>query len=227
MMLKSIKSSPNVRTALPVLCLVLVLTACAPSAPNKAIDTVPPGTVLFTDDFANPPSGWGTWNRDGASISYYAGGLRIQVNETQHDYWSVTGKNFYDVQVEVDAVKLNGPDDNDFGVVCRYVDAENFYALVISSDGYYGIAKRKDGEYSMIGADTLQYSPAIGQGQAVNHLRADCSGTVLRLFANGEQLIEVEDSDLAYGDVGLLAGAYDGQGVDIYFDNFVVKKPGE
>ncbi len=220
---------PFSNACLSLLCVALpiLLSACFPSMPDQAIETVPPGTVLFTDDFANPPSGWGTWSRDGASISYYAGGLRIQVNETQHDYWSVTGKNFYDVSVEVDAVKLNGPDDNDFGIVCRYMDAENFYALVISSDGYYGIAKRVTGVYSMIGADTLQYSLAIGQGQAVNHLRADCTGSALRLYANGQMLIEAQDTDLAYGDVGLIAGAYDNQGVDIYFDNFVVKKPSE
>lgn len=97
--------------------------------------------------------------------------------------------------------------------------------LVISSDGYYGIAKMKDGQYSMINPEQLQYSPAIAQGQAANHLQVSCVGSVLTLSVNGQKLIEALDTDFTSGDVGLLAGAYDVPGVDILFDNFVVKKP--
>jgi hypothetical protein len=203
---------------------VLVIAGCSPLA-GRTIEPPVSGTILFSDDFAKIPSGWGTWNRDGALVDYYAGGLRIQVSQLQHDYWSVAGKNFSDVQIEVDTAKLSGPDDNDFGILCRYQDPENFYALVISSDGYYGVTKRKDGEYSMIGSDPLQYSAAIVQGSAVNHLRVDCAGSTLSLYANGEKLMEAQDDDFSYGDVGLFAGSYDTPGIDIFFDNFVVKQP--
>lgn len=183
------------------------------------------GTVLLSDDFSDPLSGWGVWNREDGTVSYDQGSLRITVNESQFDYWSVAGRTFSDVQVEVDAAKQSGPDDNDFGIICRYMDKSNFYLLVISSDGYYGIAKVRAGRYSMIGAEQLQYSDAIAQGSAQNHLRADCAGSSLRLYANGQLLMEAEDDDFSSGDVGLLAGAYNQQGVDILFDNFVVKKP--
>lgn len=184
-----------------------------------------PGEVLLVDDFSDQLSGWGVWNREGGTVSYDQEGLRIIVNETQFDYWSVAGRTFDDVVVEVDATKIAGPDDNDFGMICRYIDKSNFYLLVISSDGYYGIAKVRMGQYSMIGADQLQYSSAIARGNSQNHLRADCTGSILRLYANGQLLMEAEDSDFSSGDVGLLAGAYNEQGVDILFDNFVVKKP--
>jgi hypothetical protein len=184
-----------------------------------------PGTVLLSDDFSEELNGWGVWNREGGSVDYYQEGLRIIINETQFDYWSVAGRNFGDVQVEVDATKMAGPDDNDYGIICRYMDKNNFYLLVISSDGYYGIAKVKMGQYSMIGADQLQYSSAIVQGSSQNHLRADCIGSTLRLYANDQMLFEAEDGDFPSGDVGLLAGAYNENGVDILFDNFVVTKP--
>lgn len=183
------------------------------------------GTVLLSDDFSDPLSGWGVWNRDGGAVGYDLDGLRIAVDESQYDYWSVAGRSFGDVQVEVDATKLAGPDDNDYGIICRYVDKANFYLLVISSDGYYGIAKVRSGQYSMIGSDQLQYSSAIAQGNQLNHLRADCVGSTLRLYANGQLLMTAKDRDFATGDVGVLAGAYNEQGVDILFDNFVVKKP--
>lgn len=182
--------------------------------------------VLFFDDFSDPPSGWGIWKRDGASVEYFEEGLRIQVNEPQYDFWSVAGLNFEDVSIEVDASNLAGLDDNDFGIICRYQDKENFYMMVVSSDGYYGIAKLRDGQYGMIGAQQLQYNrDAIRSGKARNHLRADCIGSTLRLYANGQLLMEASDEDLRTGDVGVVTGSYDARGVDILFDNFVVKKP--
>ena len=35
-----------------------------------------------------------------------------------------------------------GPDDNDFGIICRYIDDNQFYYAIISSDGYYGIVRK-------------------------------------------------------------------------------------
>ncbi len=209
-----------------ILGFALLNTGCAPLfLRNTAEKQAKPGTVLFQDDFSNPPSGWGLWSREGGLVEYHNGGLRIQVNATQFDFWSVAGKYFGDVQMEVDASKLGGADDNDFGLICRYQDKDNFYMLVISSDGYYGIAKVKGGQYSMIGSDQLQYSDAIKAGQATNHLRADCVGPKIRFYANGQKLLEVTDPDFPKGDIGVLAGAYGVQGVDILFDNVMVKQP--
>lgn len=211
---------------LTLVTLGLLSTGCFPlTSEQSGEDTLPSGSTLFSDDFSNPPSGWGIWSRDGASVDYHNGGLRILVNEAQYDFWSVAGQRFTDAVIEVEATKIAGPDDNDFGVVCRYQDKDNFYMLVASNDGYYGIARVKNGEYSMIGADQLQYSSAIAQGQATNSLRAACVGSTFSLSINDVKLMEATDSSFTSGDVGVLAGAYDTQGVDILFDNFIVKKP--
>jgi hypothetical protein len=208
--------------------LVILNCSCVPAlSSGKGNPVKEPGTILFSDDFEKPPSGWGLWNRGGAQVDYSAGGLRIKVDEPQFDFWSVAGKNYLDVQIEVEAHKLNGSDNNDFGIICRYLDRNNFYMLVVSSDGYFGIAKLEDGQYSMIGSDQLQYSEAIKKGQAVNRLRADCTGDTLRLYANGVKLIEAHDAAFTAGDVGLAAGAYQETGVEILFDNFLVKIPGD
>jgi hypothetical protein len=225
---------PQPKFSFPLLALIfvtlmflLVTVGCTPLTTSSAsTDLAAPGDVLFLDDFSNPPSGWGIWSRDGAKVEYQDDGLRIWVSETQYDFWSVAGKNFKDVQIEVDATRLDGPDDNDFGLLCRYLNKSNFYMLVVTSDGYYGIAKMKSGQYSMIGSEQLQYtSSAIHGGNAFNHLRADCVGSALTLYANGQMLMEAKDTDFASGDVGVLAGAYNTPGVDILFDNFMVKKP--
>lgn len=191
---------------------------------SSRAEEAPAEEVLFFDDFSDPPSGWGLQNREGAQVDYFAESLRFLVRQPQNDVWSVTGKNYQDISVEVDAIKFAGPDNNDFGVICRYQDRKNFYMLVISSDGYYGIVQIKDGQYRMIGSTELQYSESIRNGQAVNHLRADCVGDVLRLYVNGQMLIEARNADFLSGDVGLVAGAYQEEGVEILFDNFMVKR---
>ncbi|MBE0699336.1 MAG: hypothetical protein IH586_20625, partial [Anaerolineaceae bacterium] len=206
--------------------IVLLTNACAPLSHPEIDETKnEQGTILFADDFSDPPSGWGIWNQDGGVVEYLDGGLHFQVEDDYFDFWSVAGKSFSDVQIEVDVLKRSGPDDNDFGIICRYLNKDNFYMLVASSDGYYGIAKVKEGQYSMIGMDQLQYSDAILPGRAINHLRVDCVGETLRFYANGLKLMEAHDSDFRSGDVGLVAGAYKEIGVDILFDQFVVSIP--
>ena len=66
---------------------------------------------------------------------------------------------------------------------------------------------------------------AIQQGAATNHLRADCVGETLTLYVNDAAVAEAQDTDFASGDVALMAGSYDDPGVEILFDDFVVKQP--
>jgi hypothetical protein len=203
---------------------LLLNHACAPTIlPEPAAALQGEESILLQDNFDNPPSGWGIWDRDGGKVEYLDGGLHFQVEDDYFDFWSVAGKNFSDVQVDVDVLKRGGPEDNDFGILCRYQNNDNFYMLVASSDGYYGVAKMKAGQYSMIGSEQLQYSDAILPGRVTNHLRVDCVGDTLRLYANGLKLMEAHDSDFRSGDVGLVAGAYQEKGVDLLFDQFVVK----
>lgn len=208
-----------------VILVALLSSGCGLLEVGTDEQSAEPGSVLFSDNFSDPTSGWGVWNKDGVLVEYYKNTFRILVNEPQYDFWSVPGLEFTDVEIEVHTMKIAGPDDNDFGIICRYQNKDNFYMMVISSDGYYGIAKMKDGKYSLIGADQLQYNNAIAQKEAANHLRADCVGSTLRFYVNGVKLIETRDSDFTIGDVGLIAGTYDEKGVDILFDNFVVRKP--
>jgi hypothetical protein len=73
--------------------------------------------------------------------------------------------------------------------------------------------------------DALQPTDAIHQGSALNHIRADCIGDTLTLYANGVKLAEVKDTRFPKGDVGLIAGTYDAPGTDIRFDDFTVYQP--
>ncbi|MGE5465259.1 MAG: hypothetical protein ACM3PS_17985, partial [Syntrophothermus sp.] len=60
---------------------------------------------------------------------------------------------------------------------------------------------------------------------AVNHLRADCTGDTLTFYINYNQVASVKDADFANGDVGLVAGAFTEPDVDVLFDHFLVMQP--
>ncbi len=185
--------------------------------------------VLFRDDFSNTSSGWDSRNDADGITDYYNNSYRIMVNKTQFDFWANPGLTTLpsDVSTEVDATKNGGPDNNDFGILCRYQDTSNFYELLASSDGYVGIVLVKDGNPTTISSSdhNLQPSDTVKQGTATNHLRADCVGDALTLYVNGQKAASAQDSSFSNGDVGLIAGTFDTAGADILFDNFVVSKP--
>jgi hypothetical protein len=215
----------KLRLAIPLSLLLCISLSC--QAVNSLMGgTAAQGTnVLFQDPFSDSSSGWDKINsKDGVS-DYVDGAYRIYVNSTNTDVWSNPGMNFSDTSIQVDATKVGGDDNNDFGVICRYRDADNFYFFVVSSDGYYGIGKMVNGQHKLIGVTAMPPSDKISQGNATNHLRADCVGSRLSFYVNGTMLAEYEDTEFTSGDVGLIAGTFETPGTDIRFDNFVVSKP--
>lgn len=213
----------KVRFLLLLSVLILASLSCQ-FIPTGNEETPEPSNVLFQDDFSDPSSGWDRVTEDTMSTDYADGVYRIYVNEANVDVWANPGLDFTDVRIEVDATKISGPDDNDFGVTCRVQDG-NFYFFIISSDGYYGIGKFKDQQQELIGMDAMQPSEVIRQGGTTNHIRADCTGDTLTLYANGERLAEAHDAEFTSGDVGLIAGAFGTPGTEIHFDNFTVLNP--
>ncbi|MBC8506576.1 MAG: hypothetical protein ISR58_13325 [Anaerolineales bacterium] len=202
----------------------LACAALSGNAPNEESASLP-ANVLFQDDFSDTSSGWDQVSVTEGITDYKDGHYRILVNTDDTDIWANPGLHFTDVVVEVDATKAGGPDDNDFGIICRYQDVENFYFFIISSDGFYGIGKYDNGEWVLLNEEQMLPTEDVNQGNATNHIRADCVGTHFVLYANNIKLAEIEDSSFASGDIGLLAGTLTEVGVEIQFDNLVVKKP--
>jgi len=202
-----------------LLLLTLMLSGCA-QLNASPID----GSILFQDDFSKVKSGWDRWTGDEGSTDYLNGNYRIHVNRSNWDQWATPYANFQDVSIEVDATKISGTDDNNFGIICNYVSSDQFYMLLISSDGYYAIQKNTPEGYLVLSDVYFLASDLINQGNASNHIKADCAGGRLALTVNGSLLSEVTDFDYMSGDVGLLAGCFDETDTEILFDNFIVRK---
>jgi hypothetical protein len=205
--------------------IIIILTTTCLACSNTSTQSAS-NNVLFSDDFSSSSKKWDQNTNSSGSTDYYNNAYRITVNDTNYDAWANPGnESFIDTRIEVDTTKNAGPDDNDFGIICRYINANQFYFGVISSDGYYGIMKMTSDGSAPIGRDSMLESDKITQGAATNHLRFDCVGSTLTLYVNGSQLDQQSDSDYTTGNVGLLAGTFGTGGTDILFDNYYVYKP--
>jgi hypothetical protein len=200
----------------------LCLSSCA-SLPIPAVSTPNAGEVLYQEQFENNSTGWARIANDNGIMDYDGGGYRILVRQPKLNIWSTSEKDFGDVRVEADVIRLNGPEENRMGLICRYQGGD-YYFFVISNDGYYVIGKFIGGMTLLLGQSEMQASEVIQKG-TMNHLRADCIGEKLTFYINFTQVASVTDTDFPRGDVGVLAGSFTEPGVDVLFDNFVVLQP--
>jgi hypothetical protein len=202
--------------------LLFLLSSCLPSA-SPVPPSANPGDVLYQEQFEKNTTGWARIANDNGIMDYDGGGYRILVRQPKLNIWSTSEKDFGDVRVEADVIKLNGPDENRMGLICRYQGGD-YYFFMISDDGYYVIGKFIGGLTLLLGQSEMQASNAIQTG-TMNHLRADCIGNKLTFYINFTEVASAADTDFPSGDVGVVAGAFSEPGVDVLFDNFVVIQP--
>jgi len=195
------------------LIIVALLSACAPGA-----------SLPFRESFDDARNGWTLTQSSQAEIAIGGGQLSIAVKQPDSLAWSVAaGKTFDDFTLDVDATPLSGPDDNDYGVIVRHVDDEDFYRFEISGDGYYNVQKRQKGKWEKLVADWTE-SSAIRKGKATNHLRVVCAGNTTTFYVNQVKLIQVTDDSFKRGKVGVFAGTLAEPGVRVAFDNLQISK---
>lgn len=207
-----------------ILLLSTILSGC--NLPGVQSDTALANTpnLLFEDNFSNPNSGWEVSSQGGLK-DYYNGTYHIQISETNIFSWSVAQQSYGDIVISVDTAFTGPANMAEIGVICRMQNSQDFYFMTIRSDGAFAVFKMYQGNEFFIGMEGYQFNDAIRTGLSTNHIQAECRGENLSLIVNNEHLITVQDSSYQVGDVGVLAGAYDEPGVNVYFDNFRVFQP--
>jgi hypothetical protein len=184
-----------------------------------------PGVVLFQDDFSSPSSGWDRYQGSTYISDYTNSSYRIAVLQENYEAWALAGLNFSDAIIEVSATSVKGPEDNAYGVICRYQNPDNYYFFLISSDGYSGIGVVYQGQRELLTGESMLPSEAILTGPLTNLIEVQCVDNTLSISVNGIEISEVKSDLLKSGDVGLITGTYDLQKTEIIFDNFSVKNP--
>jgi hypothetical protein len=221
-MMKEMKSK---RLSLLLLLAALMLSGCAPS--SLSFDKLPwlePGEVIFQDDFSDQSTGWEKVNSPYELKGYSAGGYLISVKTQNSRAWSVVDLPLSDTEIRVKTEKISGPEDTNFGIICRFRNEDNFYSFLISSDGYYGIMKVENGVETLLGSDQFTYSEQINLGSALNQIEAICSGNELSLSVNGQMLQTVKDTSFPTGKVGMIVETRAEGDTAIVFSDFVIIK---
>ncbi len=96
------------------------------------------------------------------------------------------------------------------------------YLFLIQSSGSYSIMRARGRSITPLVNWTT--SDLIRQGPASNDLRAVCMGDYLALYINGEFAGEATDSTYTSGQVGLAASSANRLGVQVEFDNLIVRE---
>jgi hypothetical protein len=198
--------------------------ASLPSVAPSVTAPVAASDMLMTDDFSDLHNNWFSEVTEQSDKGYEDGEFRLTMYQPEYSTWSYPDppRDFADFALEVDARRVSGPLDNEFGVLMRYQpETDEFYLFAISSNGYYSVQKYQANEWQKLVEWTE--SAAILQGEDVNRLRVTGQGDKMRFFVNGEPLTQVEDASFRSGSVGLLASTHEKGGVAVAFDNLRVR----
>lgn len=223
-----------------ILC-VLVLNGCTATFPTRLPGTTSPLPVtatpkatitplpvistdslqlVYEDDFNNPNSGWSKSSNAYATFAYTNGGYNISIGGSSGIWYCSNDAagaqdNFV---VNVDTALLSSVDNSVYGIIFRYIDNNNYYALQITGD-HYSIYKEIQGKASWLQHSTE--SPCIMTDGSENNLEIACLGKNIEVYVNGQRLTTLNDDSLTNGKIELMAAVTN---TSVNFDNFKVYK---
>jgi S1-C subfamily serine protease len=184
---------------------------------------VPQGTTtLFSDDFSAQDSGWEHGRKVNGFVGYHNGEYRLEVDSPYAVVHGVLDQGFVDTIITVRSRIVTPARGADFGVICRYQDGVNYYAMSISQDQYAAIWKLENNAQTMLmdwvfSSDIPRYDPAT--------ITASCQGDELILAVDGVVLGRVTDSTFTNGRIGLMGGVWEHAEYKVVFDNIEIKAP--
>jgi len=184
-------------------------------------------SVLFSDDFSDPSSGWQVSEDEYGKTAYENRSYIVEAYKKGYTFWGTASQNFTDVKIDVDAHVTNTADNenNAFGVDCRVQSNGDGYSFHISSDGYYSIIKFQN----LKAVPLVDWTPStdIPTGDQTVHITALCQGQHLQLWVNNISIAETDDATFTQGDLSLSAATLeDNQSTVVAFTNYVVSNPG-
>lgn len=230
-----------------------------------------PGALLYATTFDDFNEEWDLYpGRDSAQIkpardlvaeydltpnaAVYGDALVVAYGAGVSDevIWSTLDRTVSDFDLRVTARLIDGPiDQNQFGVIFRYRDPQNFYIFRITADGYYALVKVRDGVQETI--SDWGITDVIRQGHEPNSIRVVGKGDTFTFFINdtlvplcmkgenetsmwanweGPGICYTDELRFAYRDgtfhqgrIALAAGTIDGSDVTVAFDDLVIVGP--
>lgn len=194
--------------------------------------SLPPAgwTAKLSDPFVSNQNDWEEMNQE------FTEGSIVRKVEQYVYHWDVTNKQdelWYDfpaadlqlgdVYVSVDArMSTQTASNAEYGLLFRYANRDNMYALRIAENGYWDVDAKINGEWSTLRRWTSTRD--IRQGDT-NTLAVLAQGDTFVIYINGQRQGSVSDKSIPRGQAGLMVGADANVHVIVDFDNFEVDAP--
>jgi serine/threonine-protein kinase len=183
--------------------------------------------TLFVDDFSDPGSGWPSTEQDNHFFGYHPPDFyHVEVNAPSTLATVFRELNFDDFTVEAEIrVDHTDTDSGDFryGLAFRRTDDAHYAFMVSVRSGVWQVLKRSAGDLQTLAegrADSLRGS------QGVNDvLRVDANGASFAFHINGEQVAQLDDSELGGGEIGFVVETFDETLVHVHYDAVEIRQP--
>jgi hypothetical protein len=196
-------------------------TATRRASPTSTTSTT---STTYTDNFSQDRGNWSLTTSSNGERWLEDGELHIKVLTANYVIWSRLKDYRYDnLTMEVDARVVSGSGGN-YGLLFRVENSNNYYRFVVSTTGRYRVMKLVNRSWKTIKGWTT--SSAVKTGSTENHLKVVAQGSSITVYANGQELTTVTDSDFTHGEVALIAAAGTTADFEVAFDNFEVKSAG-
>lgn len=203
--------------------LLILLSACG----NDRVVLDGPD-VVFADAFAAGQTGdWVIEGDDAGRTTVLNEQLIISIKEPNLlQYTTLTQPIFADFVLEVDITQLAGDLESSYGVLFRMQNPRQFYRFDITGNGMYVLERHNsDGTWTRFLDDWVE-STAVKQGlTATNRLKVVAQGNLLSFYVNDQLLQKIDDGSYAAGQIALDAGTFGRGGLEVAFDNVVVRNP--
>jgi len=191
---------------------LIVLAACGQNAE--------PYVETFND-----PGNWSSGDDTYTEGRVIDGVYDLLIKGDDVSRWASAGEDFSDGIFEVEAIQIEGPLDNGYGMLLRAdTESGDFYLFKISSDGYVWIGRYRDEaeEEAIVGSHWFESAAVIQGLNQSNKLRVEAESGNLIFSVNGQEVGRVTDNSFQSGDIGLFAQTLGFGGVNVQFDNYTV-----
>ena len=139
-------------------------------------------------------------------------------------YWTYPSlEPITDFYLSVDAQKIEGPQDGQYGLVYRLIDEFNYYLFMIDQDKNYSFQLYNEGEWFTITNGII--SQSVMQ-DGINQIAVIGERDNFRFYINDIFIDEGTDSSLSSGRSGIAVGlSYPEDQAIFEFDNFELRSP--
>ncbi|MEM7028934.1 MAG: FHA domain-containing protein [Chloroflexota bacterium] len=180
--------------------------------------------LKYDEDFRDSFGGWDDASGKDFTKRYGNNRYHIEITTNNLVVWGLANREATDFELEVEAAREQGGDQNTYGIIFRYVDVDNYYRFDLSGDGYFLVSKFEEGVWSTL--EDWTFNEAINQGEStLNVVKVSAIGSSISISANGEMLTEINDSAFPSGNFGFFASTFEDPHIWVSFDNLKLWAP--